>query len=324
MQFKSPEFLLFLILLLPVGIILFRKREGLGKYFDKEVLGKLQLQTGFVSVGMKSVLLLLAMALMILALARPYVDHGEIKVRTSAIDIIAGFDISRSMFANDVYPNRLALAKKKFKTFASDMKEAKIGVIGFSSRAFLVSPLTEDFNTLEYLVGNMNTDYVSLKGTNIMNALEATADLMEKGDRKAFLLFTDGGDKSSFDEEISYAKEHGIVLYIYNIGTEKGGVIPTENGALTDKNGDMVIVRLNEAIKELALKSGGAYMKYSLKHNDIKALADAVKSHFYNRKKESVDTIRDIKELFIYPLAAAVVLLFAALYSLPFKRRRNV
>jgi Ca-activated chloride channel family protein len=324
MQFKSPEYLLFLLLLLPVGIVLFRKREGLGRYFDKTVLQKLQLQTGIVSVGMKSAILLLAMALMVLALARPYVDHGEVKVRSSTIDIVVGFDISKSMFANDVYPSRLALAKKKFKSFADDLEEAKIGVIGFSSRAFLISPLTEDFNTLEYLVGNMNTDYISLRGTSIMNALEVTAELMKEGDKKALLLFTDGGDKSSFDEEISYAKEHGIVLYIYNIGTEKGGVISTENGALTDENGDIVVVRLNDAIKELALKSGGAYMKYSLKHNDIKALADAVKSHFQNSKKEGMDTIHDVKELFIYPLAAAIVLLFAALYSLPFERRRNV
>ncbi len=323
MQFKSPEFLTLLLVLLPIGVVLFRKREGLGKYFNKSVLDKLQLHSGMVSVGMKSAMLLLAMALMMIALARPYIDHGEVKVKSSTIDIIAGFDISRSMFANDVYPSRLTLAKQKFKTFSDDFKEAKIGVIGFSSRAFLISPLTEDFNTLEYLVSNMNTDSVSLRGTSILDALEVTADLMQDGDKKAFLLFTDGGDKSDFKKEIAYAKANNIVLYIYNIGTKKGGVIPTENGALTDKNGDIVVVRLNEAIKTLALESGGAYMQYSLKHNDIHALADAIKSHFHNQKEESMNTIRDIKELFIYPLAAGIVLLFAALYSLPLKRRRH-
>ncbi len=324
MLFKSPELLMFLVLLLPIGIVLYRKREGLGKYFSKEVLKKLQLQEGVVSVGMKSGFLLLSLALMVIALARPYIDHGEIKVKSSTIDLIVGFDISRSMFANDVYPNRLSLAKEKFKAFSNDFKEAKIGVIGFSSRAFLISPLTEDFNTLEYLVSHMNTDSVSLRGTSILDALEVTADLMKESDKKAFMLFTDGGDNTTFDKEITYAKAHNIVLYIYNIGTKKGGVIPTDHGALTDKNGDIVVVHLNEAIKTLALESGGAYMQYSLKRNDIKALADAIKKHFQNAKEESIDMIRDIKELFIYPLLAGILFLFAALYSLPLKRRRYV
>ena len=311
-----------LALLLPLGILLFRKRERLGRYFEKEVLEKLQLNTGLVSPTLKSVLLLLSIALMLIALARPYADHGEIKVKTSTIDIIAAFDISRSMFANDVYPNRLTMAKQKFKDFTSAFEEAKIGVIGFSSRAFLISPLTEDFNTLEYLVGNMNTDSVSLKGTSILNALDVTANLTEEGDKRALLLFTDGGDKQEFSKEIAYAKEHDIVLFVYNIGTEKGGVIPTPKGALTDKNGDIVVVRLNDAIKALALESGGAYMQYSLKHNDTKALADAIKARFH-KQDESINTIKDVKELFIYPLSAALVLLFTALYSLPVRRGKH-
>jgi Ca-activated chloride channel family protein len=322
MQFKSPEWLILLALLLPLGILLFRKRERLGRYFEQEVLAKLQLSTGFAPAALKSVLLLVSITLMIAALARPYLDHGEINVKSSTVDIIAAFDISRSMFANDVYPNRLTMAKQKFKDFTSEFEEAKIGVIGFSSRAFLISPLTEDFNTLEYLVGNMNTDSVSLKGTSILNALDVTAGLMEEGDKRAFLLFTDGGDKHDFSKEIAYAKENNIVLFIYNIGTEKGGVIPTPQGALTDKNGDIVVVHLNDTIKELALESGGAYMQYSLKHNDIKALADAIKARFHNRD-ESINTIKDIKELFIYPLMAALILLFTALYSLPGKRRNH-
>ncbi len=323
MQFKSPEYLLLLLLLLPMALMLFRKEGSIKAYFDAEVLEKLQLSEGVISLKVKSLFLLLSAAMMIVALSRPYVDEGEIKVSSSSIDVIAAFDLSRSMFANDVYPNRLALAKKKFKSFSDDFEEAKIGVIGFSSRAFLISPLTEDFATLDYLVSNMNLDSVTLRGTSVMNALEVTNDLMKESPKKALVLFTDGGDKKDFSEEISYAKVHNIVVFVYNIGTQKGGVIPESSGALTDKNGDIVVVRLNEKIKTLALQSGGAYMKYSLKNNDIDALAQAVKQRF-SEKNEEESTIKDVRELFYYPLSLGLLLLLLSLYSLPVKRRNDV
>ncbi len=323
MQFKSPELLLLLLLLLPLAMMLFKKAGTLRAYFDDEALKRLQLSESLFSPNFKNTLLLLVTALMIIALARPYVDNGEIKVSSSSIDVMAAFDISRSMFANDVYPNRLALAKKKFKVFSEDMKETKIGIIGFSSRAFLISPLTEDFGTLDYLVSHMNLDSVTLRGTSVMNALEVTNDLMNQSEKKALILFTDGGDKSDFSEEIAYAKEHNIVVFVYNIGTEKGGVISDKNGALSDKNGDIVVVRLNNKIKTLALQSGGAYMEYSLKNNDIDALASAIKQRFSEKNVED-STIRDLRELFYYPLMMALVLLFMSLYTLPIKRRKNV
>ena len=323
MQFKSPEFLLLLVVLLPLAFMLFRKGVTIAHYFDAEILKKLQRSDSMLSPTVKNSLLLLSSALMIVSLARPYFDNGEIKVSSTTIDVMAAFDISRSMFANDVYPNRLALAKKKFQEFTDDFQEAKIGVIGFTSRAFLISPLTEDFATLDYLVTNMNLDSITLRGTSVMNALEVTNDLLNESDKKALILFSDGGDGEDFSKEIAYAKKHNIVVFAYNIGTSKGGVIPDNNGALTDENGDIVVVRLNKKIKTLALQSGGAYMEHSLKNNDINALAQAIKQRF-NQKNEEESTIKDEKELFYYSLSAALVLLFLALYSMPTRRRKDV
>ena len=323
MQFKSPEFLSLLLLLLPLALILFRKGGSLKAYFDAEILKRLQLSESVLNPAIRNILLLLSVTLMIIALARPYSDNGEIKVSSSTINVMAAFDISRSMFANDVYPNRLTLAKKKFQEFISDFQEVKIGVIGFSSRAFLISPLTEDFATLEYLVTNMNLDSVTLRGTSVMNALEVTNDLLKESEKKALILFSDGGDSENFTKEIAYAKKHKVVVFIYNIGTTTGGVIPEGNSALTDENGDIVVVRLNTKIKTLALQSGGAYMEHSLKKNDVNALAEAIKQRF-SEKNEAEEIIKDEKEFFHYPLSVALVLLFLALYSMPARRRKDV
>ncbi len=323
MHFEHPHLLFVLILLLPLALVLFAPKRERKSVFAPEVLTLLLQRSHTLPQWLRHTLLLLALACMIVALARPVNDKGEIKVQSSTIDIIAGFDISRSMFANDIYPNRLELAKRKFDRFLDDVNETRVGVVGFSSRAFMISPLTEDFSTLRYLVHNMSTDTVSLRGTDIMQALEQTDALMKESDKKALLLFTDGGDDKDFSDEISYAKAHNIVVFVYNIGTEKGGVIPMEHGAMTDKNGNIVVVHRNDAIKELALQSGGAYMNYSLASNDIEALARAIKARF-KAKNDTADTIRDVEELFVWPLGAGIALLFLSLFSLPRGRRKHV
>jgi len=322
MHFEQPYFLFALTLLAPLGWLLFAPKKQTRHTFAPEVLALLLRTPDTLPQWLRSTLLLGAAACFIAALARPVVDRGEIRVRSSTIDIIAAFDLSRSMFANDIYPDRLTLAKRKFDALLDDVNETRVGVIGFSARAFMVSPLTEDFATLRYLVDNMNTDSVTLRGTDILQALEQTDALLEGSDKKALLLFTDGGDKKDFGKAIAYAKEHGIVVFVYNIGTKKGGVIPAEHGAMTDRNGDIVVVRRNDAIKTLALQSGGAYMKYTLQHNDIRSLADALKKRF-TPKKAADDVVRDIKELFVWPLGGGVLLLLFALYSLPRKRSRH-
>ena len=163
---------------------------------------------------------------------------------------------------------------------------------------------------------------MSLKGTDIMAVLESANGLFENEKKKILLLFTDGSDQSEFSKEITYAKEHNIVIYVYNIGTVKGGVVETQDGVLKDKNGDIVVVKRTDKIKELALQSGGAYMKYSLAKDDIKLLAETIQNS-YKATVEENSTIKDKKELFYYPLMLAILLIFTALFSLPTRRQRS-
>ena len=316
MVFEQSQYLWLLPLLLPLFYFLKENKQALEAYFDPAILKRMRHTQRALPKKIRNLLIILALALAVVALARPVIEKGEIKVHTSTIDVMVGFDISHSMFAEDIYPNRFAFAKRKFDALLQEMNEAKLGVIGFSSQAFLISPLTKDVGSLKFLVKNMKFDTMSLKGTDISAALEVTNDLLKESQKKALLLFTDGGDKTDYSQEIAYAKEHGILLFIYAIGTEKGGVIQTENGVLKDQKGDIVVVKRNDAIKALAIESGGAYLKYSLNPNDIKILSDNIKSKFTTTQK-SEQTIRDTQELFIYPLWVALLLFFMAFGSLP-------
>jgi len=319
MSFANPELLWLLLVIIPMGLMIRRGKSPLEKIFKPEILGMIRVPRSGWSPRVRNLLLIGAYAAAVIALARPQIDHGEIKVKSSFINVVVGFDISQSMFAEDVYPNRFEFAKRKFDTFLHYLDHAKVALIGFSSRAFLIAPLTEDFHSLKFLTKNLGLEYLNLRGTNIMSALEAADNLFENRQKKVLVLFTDGGDDSDFSQEIAYAKAHHITVFVYAIGTKKGGVIKTRKGVLKDQKGDIVIVKRNDAIKSLALQTGGAYMVYSLKKSDIKTLAEMIQAKF-KAQSEQETTIKDRRELFGYPLAAAVALLFMALFSLPRRR----
>ena len=314
--FQNIEFLWFLLLLLPLLYFLKSQKNDLETIFSKEVLKRVRLKSNSLSKRFRNILLLMVMALTIIALARPQIDNGEIEVKSSFINIVTAIDMSKSMFANDVYPSRFDFAKKKFFDSLDYFKQSKIALIGFASQTFLISPLTQDFHSLKFLGKNLNLDYLNLKGTDIMVALESANNLFGNEDKKTLLIFTDGSDQKEFSKEIAYCKENNIVVYIYNIGTDKGGIIKDKNGVLKDKNGNIVVVKRTDKIKQLAMSTGGAYMKYSLSNDDIKLLADTIQNA-YQAKKEENSTIKDRKELFVYPLSFAVLLFFMALFSAP-------
>jgi len=320
--FNNPELLWLLISLLPLLYFLKSKKSDLERVFSKEVLKKVKLKNNSLSKKMRNISLFIALIFMVLALARPQIDNGEIKVKSSFINVVTAIDMSKSMFANDVYPNRFDFAKKKFFDSLDYFKNTKLALIGFSSQTFLISPLTQDFYSLKFLGKNLNLDYLNLKGTDVMATLESANNLFGEEEKKILLMFTDGSDQKEFSKEIEYCKENDIIVYIYNIGTDKGGIIKTKDGVLKDRNGNIVVVKRTDNIKKLALESGGAYMKYSLANDDIKLLADTIQNS-YKAKSEENSTIKDRKEIFYYPLALALFLFFVALFSLPKRDRKK-
>ncbi len=319
-EFYHSEYLWGLLIILPMLFFIKEKRNDISKIFKKEILEKIRINNGSISNKMRSFLLIGSFAFMILALARPIIINGKIEVKSNFLNLVTAIDISQSMFANDDYPSRFEFAKKKFIDMLPYLKNTKVALIGFSSQTFLVSPLTEDFHSLKYLAQNMQMGSVSLRGTDILATLKSANDLLQNQKNKILLLFTDGGDQKDFSQEIEYAKQHNIAVFIYGVGTKKGGIMKGANGVVKDRNGNIVVVKLNSKIKELALKTGGAYMEQSLKKDDIKALVSAMKSRF-KADSESKDTIIDKKELFIVPLSVALLLLALSLFSLPIKRR---
>ena len=323
MIFLHPDFFYLIFLLLIVFIFLFfSSKSKIDKFYSKEVLKKIKIKDGSIGQKGRNILLFLALVCMIVALARPVLPKGTIQIKNSSIDLLVGIDVSRSMLAKDIYPNRLEFAKKRVINLMNNFKRARFGAIAFSNVGFLVSPLSEDTSSVEYLVRNLNINSINQHGTSFMVPLELAKRFLKNEKEKILVLFTDGGDSSNFSKEIKFAKENNIKVYVYAIGTKKGTVIEDQNGILKDKKGNIVIVRLNESIKKLALQSGGAYIVGSYSGDSIKKLEKSITEKI-KETKNIKKSIKLYKELFYYPLFASLILMLFGFSSLP-KNRKNI
>lgn len=304
---------LYVGLLLIIILFIKSKIKDVSKYFTDEMKKKIFI--GKNQKILKLSFLILAFIFLVIALARPVVEREPIKINQPNISLVVAFDISKSMFAKDLYPSRLTFAKNKFYSLLDLAKNEKIGVIGFSNKAFLVSPITNDYATLKYLISNMKLGYINTGGTNLLEALKGVEIISEKEEKKAVLFFTDGSDNENFNEEIAFAKEHKIKVFIYGIGTSKGSVIEDNGALLENKDGSIVITKLNENIKELAIKTDGAYLSYSNANDDLKPFIEDIRAKFEPKNKEET-TINQNEELFYIPLIIAMLFFIFGIFGL--------
>lgn len=316
-----PEALFLLVL---VVLILFLKKSKklvlLEHVFSKEILEKLEVKSSkYINKNIKFFLAILALVCMIVALSRPILldkSEGQ-EVSYQSFDIAVVLDISKSMEAKDVFPDRLSFAKKSLDKIMSNMREANVAVIAFANDAFLVNPFSNDFDSIKFLLSNLNANSLSSKGSQIISALKATSKIYESTDdkKKIVLLISDGADGQDIDEISKYVKNNDIVLHVLSIGTKKGTSLSDgEGGYIKDKNGNIVISKRDDKVLDIAKSSGGAYLSLSGDMSKIDWLANQIKATA-QKKEIKKDKYAGAKELFYYPLAIALFLIFFVLNS---------
>ncbi len=254
---------------------------------------------------------------MIIALSRPVINEKEQSFEQEVASIVIAIDVSKSMLANDIYPNRLTMAKQKLLTIIEESKQNALAVILFAKSSFILSPVTQDFNSLKILVENLNTGINFDNGSNIFSTLEATNKLLKDYENKNLLLLTDGGNATSYEKEIKYANKNKINVYTIAIATNKASAIKLDNGKfLTKDDGSIVTVALNENIKKLSLNTKGGFINYSINNSDLKQILKDIEQKSVKKQLES-KKFKTYTELFYYPLALAIFILFIAFSSLP-------
>lgn len=315
MSFLHPQFLYFMLppLFILFGFLLTQK-DSEAQFFSTEVMKKLRVGSNSMTQRMRNILLFMVSILMLLALAEPVIDDGKVLVKAKSADVMIAIDISDSMLAEDVYPNRLELAKQKALSFIEEIGDERVGVMAFAKNSFLVSPLSFDKSAVSFLLKQLDTNSITQKGTNFLSILEVFAKLQDKKDEKYLLILSDGGDDSDLSKEIELAKKNSIVVFVLGIATKEGAPVKKDDGTFVEQNGKIIISKLNEEIATLCTKSGGAYIESTLSNADVTAMLKEIRALSKAKELKSQE-INKYTPLFYYPLALALFLLLIATSS---------
>lgn len=323
MQFLYPNvFFMMLIPLVLLIVLIITNKSGIDRYFSKEVLDRLVVGGKTLDKTTRNGLFFITLILFIIALGRPVMDHKEQELKQNLIPIVIALDVSKSMMATDIYPNRIELAKKKLKAIINLSKNSTIGILLFAKDSFILSPVTEDFISLNYIVQNLDTNLDFVNGSNIEAVLEGTSHMLNEFKVKNLIILSDGGNDKEYSEALEFAKDNEISIYSVGIATKKGAPIPIKDGYMTNNDGNIVTVKLNESIKNLALNSGGGYIDFTLDNSDIKAIISKINQE---SKKEQMKSqkVKIYTELFYFPLALSLLTLLMALSSFPTKNKTS-
>lgn len=317
MEFLNPN--VFFIMLIPLtllSLLIITSKSNENSYFTKEIKERLKVGSTLLNKNVRNVLFFMVLILFIIALSRPVIDKQEQNVKQSLIPIVIALDVSTSMLAADIYPNRISLGKKKLQQIISLAQNATIGVVLFAKDSFILSPVTEDFISLKYIVDNLNTELNFVNGSNIFSTLEATKHMLLDYKVKNLIILSDGGNDNEYAAELEFAQENDIVIYSIGLGTPDGAPMPKDGAYITNANGDIVTVKLNESIKKISLQSGGGYIDYTLDNDDVNAILNRI--NIQSEKEElNIQKVKVYTELFYYPLALGLLLLLIALSSFP-------
>lgn len=274
-RFADP-FWLWALALVPLLVALHvwagsRRRRALSRFADTALVGRLTAAVSATARRWKAVLSAAAIGLLALALARPQFGTRVETVRSRGQDIVVAVDLSRSMLAEDVPPNRLERARLATLRLMQGLDGDRIGLVAFAGDAFVQSPLTIDYSAAGMFLAAMHPDLMPVQGTDLGAALRVSLDHLEQGarDARTIVLVTDGEDhEDDFESELERAAAGGVRVHVVGIGSTEGVPIPVADergrrvGFLRDEDGSVVTTRLgDETLRRVAERTGARYVR---------------------------------------------------------------
>lgn len=274
-RFENIEYLNYLwVIPILLGLFmwyLYWKVTTLKRYGESRVISRLIPDTSKFKNWFKFVVYVLALVFLIIAIANPQVGSQLEKQERKGVDIIIALDVSNSMLAEDIRPNRIERARQAVGRFVDNLSDDRIGLIVFAGRAYPLLPLTNDYVAAKMFLANATTDLVPVQGTSIADAIDLAIRSFSSGPQgKALVIITDGEDhEGDVQGKVEEAKGKGIVVHTIGIGSTQGVPIPVyrnnvRTGFRTTSDGQTVITRLNESmLQQIAASGQGVYVKAS-------------------------------------------------------------
>jgi Ca-activated chloride channel homolog len=320
MRFGEPTYLHLLWFLIPFIFFMVwglkKKKQLTANFCGNPLLSRLVHSGIEKRHRTKTIFTVLAILFLLLALTGPRWGFHWEELHHQGVDVIVALDVSNSMLAEDIRPNRLERAKRKISDLLDMMEGDRIGLIAFAGTSFVQCPLTLDYGAARIFLSAIDTQLIPVQGTAIGNAITTSIKAFRTQDKKskALILITDGEDQTG--KALASAKSaqtQGVKIYTIGIGGEIGAPLPNpsdQGGFRKNQQGEVILSKLDEiTLQKIALETGGSYVRSVTGDIDLKTIyKDQIKK--YIEKKELKSERRKIwQERFQWFIFAGLIFL---------------
>ncbi len=320
MRFGAPHYA-WLLFLLPIlaGFYLYafrKKRKAMERFVRIDMLKRLIGRISRARQIFKAVLILGVFTFAVITLTRPQYGTKLAMMKREGIDVVIAVDVSLSMFAEDIKPNRLTKAKLEIANFIDGLRGDRVGLVAFAGDAFLQCPLTLDYSAAKIFLDILGPNLIGTPGTAIGTAIETALKAFDPKERKyrVMVLLTDGEDHSKKAEKFAkLAAEQNVIIYTVGIGSNSGVPIPIKNKSgdveyKKDRRGNVVSTKLDElTLQKIALTTNGKYFHAAPGRFELGKVLQAIGE--MEKREMQGERFTQYEERFQWPLAIAIVLL---------------
>ncbi|MFX0556227.1 VWA domain-containing protein [Maribacter sp. CXY002] len=324
----------YLLFIIPVIVVIFLlvlvwKKRTQKKFADSILLKRLTPTRSNYKSTLKLIFFLLGLAGLIIALVNPKIGTKLETVKREGVDIVFAVDVSKSMLAEDIAPNRIEKAKRLVSEIINQLASDRIGIIAYAGQAYPQLPITTDYGAAKMFLQGMNTDMLTSQGTAINQAIELATTFYDDDEQTNRVLFiiSDGEDHTdgSAMDAVENAVDEGIKIYTIGVGSLKGSVIPMKkNGVVEslkkDAEGLVVITKLNqEVLMDIASEGNGKYIDGTNTDEAVELIKEELLQ--MDKKEFEAKQFAEYKDQFQWFLGAGLLFLFLEIFILDRKTK---
>jgi Ca-activated chloride channel family protein len=317
-----------LLLLVPIIVFLFVilqvwKRHVQNKFAHHQILKRLSPNKSHFKPILKLIILCLAFACLTIAMVNPKVGTKLETVKRQGVDIVFAVDVSKSMLAEDIAPNRIEKSKQLVTQIINNLASDRIGIIAYAGKAVPQLPITTDYAAAKMFLQNMNTDMLSSQGTAINEAIQLARTYFndEEQTNRVLIIISDGEDHSDLSQDIAEtAAEEGIRIFTIGVGSLKGAPIPIKQNGIVlnykkDRSGETVVTKLNEeTLRAIAEEANGQYINGLNTTEVVEAIRDILNK--MDKKEFEAKEFAEYKDQFQWFLLLGIFFIIIDIFLL--------
>ena len=311
-NFAQAQYLV-LILLIPFffilqALVLKLRRRRIRRFGDEELVRQLMPSYSVSRIWVKLSLFSIGFFFFVIGLSRPQIGAKLKEHETKGAEIMIALDVSNSMLAEDYSPNRLERAKLAISRLVDKLRDDRIGLIVFAGNSFVQLPITTDYVSAKMFLNTISTESVPIQGTAIGEAINTAIRSFSAQSEKsrAIIIITDGENHE--DDPVAaavQAAEMGIRVFTIGVGSPEGKPIPMDGGLLKDRDGNIVVTRLDESVLQEVAKAGnGLYVRAGNSEFGLNPIIDDIRRMEDERYSSIV--FEEFDEQFMYFMAIAL------------------